>query len=150
MREHEEKRQSAYGFGHVALSDDVDRDVYEAMRLYLVKDLGLSDDVARRSRRGVGAKDRDHHRQIANCNEYPDEGADILDLGAGLGAMSEELTLRGARVVALEPGKNWAALARRRAGRHGGNFRLIEAPGEFLPLPPASVDLIVSLRVLEH
>jgi len=73
-----------------------------------------------------------------------------LDLGAGLGAMSEELLLNGAVVTALEPGAAWADLTRRRLERHGGQFRLLKAFGEAIPLPDESVDLIVSLRVLEH
>ena len=150
MTLHEENQQSAYRLGHVVASDDVDRDVYEAMRLHLVKDLGLSNDVARRR----AAEESQRKIAVATVGSLAEniqiQGADVLDLGAGLGAMSEELALRGARVVALEPGKNWADLARRRVGRHGGEFRLIEAAGESIPLPPASVDLIVSLQVLEH
>lgn len=77
-------------------------------------------------------------------------GSDVLDLGAGLGGMSEELLTRGARVTALEPGAAWANLARRRAARHNGQFGLIDAFGESIPLPAESVDLIISLQVLEH
>ncbi len=44
----------------------------------------------------------------------------------------------------------WANLARRRLERHGREFGLLAACGESIPLPPQSVDLVVSLQVLEH
>jgi SAM-dependent methyltransferase len=64
--------------------------------------------------------------------------------------MSEELVLNGAQVAALEPGWAWAALTHRRVKRHGGQFQLLNAFGESIPLPDDSVDLIISLNVLEH
>jgi SAM-dependent methyltransferase len=144
-------RQSAYHIGRAAHRDDIDQNIYDATRLYLVEDLGLDESFARiRAQQEVQRK-----VAVAAANSLSAAGvliadSDVLDLGSGLGAMSEELVLRGAHVVALEPGAAWANLTRRRAERHGGHFRLIEGFGEAIPLPDASVDLVVSLQVLEH
>ncbi|HEU5293992.1 MAG TPA: hypothetical protein VFU71_04310, partial [Burkholderiaceae bacterium] len=106
--------QSAYQVGHGAGSDDVDADVATAMRLYMEADLGLGADVAARRARA------EHARAIpkavlralaASAIDVRDRA--VLDLGAGLGAMSEELLLAGARVYALEPGEAWARLTKR-------------------------------------
>jgi len=151
MDEPSSNRQSAYHVGRVSSLSDIDQDLYDAMRLYLIDDLGLSEEVAR------ARAEQEQHRKIAvsvatslAAAGIRLDGVKALDLGAGLGAMSEELVLRGADVVSLEPGANWARLTRRRVERHGGRFRLVEAFGEDIPLAPASVDLVVSLQVLEH
>jgi len=99
---------------------------------------GQTRDIARAVLRRLAAHGVDVHGRV------------VLDLGAGLGAMSEELLLAGARVCALEPGEALAALTQRRLSRHGGEFRLIKTFGEAVPLPDRSVDLVVSLQVLEH
>lgn len=142
---------SAYHLGHRPQSDDVDRDVYEATRHYLSADLGLSDEIAR------ARAEQELQRKIAiaaldsvSTAGVPVTNVDVLDLGSGLGAVSEELIIRGARVIALEPGAAWASLTRQRVERHGGQFRLLEAFGKSIPLPASSVDLVVSLQVLEH
>lgn len=144
-------QQSAYHKGRAAISDDVDRDIYEAMYLYAVRDLGIAEEIAANrarleSKRGPAASAANDIERAG----IPIAGAAVLDLGAGLGTMSEELVLRGAHVIALEPGAAWAALTRRRVERHGHPFQLIEGFGEDVPLPDASVDLVVSLQVLEH
>jgi SAM-dependent methyltransferase len=143
--------QSAYNLARVADLDDIDRNIYEATRLYLLKDLGLNEGIA------AARAGQELHRKIA-INALDSVTAagvrisdvDVIDLGAGLGALSEELVLRGAHVTAIEPGAAWGRLTRRRVERHGRPFRLIEAVGESIPLPNASADLVVSLQVLEH
>ena len=146
-----ENQQSAYHVAHTLTGESVDHDVYEAMRLYMVADLGISEETAdRRAKQelergsAVGAA-----REVERAGIKID-GADVLDLGAGLGTMSEELLLRGANVIALEPGAAWANIVQRRLERHGKPFRLIRGFGEAIDLPDAAVDLVVSLQVLEH
>ena len=143
--------QSAYQLGHVSESKDVDADVFAAMRLYLIDDLGISADVAtQRARSELDRKiPKSVVRSLSNSGVLI-EGQSVLDLGAGLGGLSEELVLNGARVTALEPGAAWAALTTRRVERHGRPFRLLNGFGESISLPDESVDLIVSLQVLEH
>jgi SAM-dependent methyltransferase len=144
-------RQSAYNVGHAFADGDIDRDIVDAMRSYMVVDLGLPVSVAdERSTRELA---RDVPASVIRfLSEAGIDVAelDVLDLGAGLGGMSEEPILRGAHVTSLEPGEAWARLARRRIERHGRDFRLVQAFGEDIPLADASVDLVVSLQVLEH
>jgi 2-polyprenyl-3-methyl-5-hydroxy-6-metoxy-1,4-benzoquinol methylase len=144
-------RQSAYHIGLASELADVDLNIYETMRFHLSHDLGLNDEESR------ARAEQERHRSGANdaCDSLIASGvkienADVLDLGAGLGAMSEELILRGARVTSLEPGASSASLTRRRVERHNGQFTLIQCVGEAVPLPDASIDLVVSLQVLEH
>ena len=144
-------RQSAYHEAKFEHSQDVDRDVFEAERRYLVDDLGHAKERARR--RAEADLERRIPRSVAEFlmrSGIVIQGATVLDLGAGLGGVSEELMIRGARVIALEPGTEWAKLATRRATRHAGEFRMLEAYGESIPLADVSVDVIVSWRVLEH
>lgn len=144
-------QQSAYHLGRVAPSEDVDKDILEAMRVCLAVDVGLPETfAAQRARKELHRRIPKNVIRLLADNGINVAGLEALDLGAGLGAMSEELLLNGAVVTALEPGAAWADLTRRRLERHGGQFRLLNAFGEAIPLPDESVDLIVSLRVLEH
>ncbi len=89
----------------------------QAMYLYLKKDLGLDEKFCRS--RSESELDRDGAKTIVR--KFLSQGVvlrsqSVLDLGAGLGAMSEELVLQGAKTFAIEPGSAWAALAQRREG----------------------------------
>lgn len=79
----------------------------------------------------------------------PLKGALVVDLGAGLGSASVEASERGAIPIAVEPGSGWRELAfdRIRATGPGG---LVAAVGEALPFRDNSIDIVVSLMVLEH
>jgi SAM-dependent methyltransferase len=148
-----ENPQSAYHVGHLDATghEDVDADIYEAMHRYLTIDLGINDPLAEQRARQESdrAPAKSAIRDVKQCGIKID-GADVLDLGAGLGALSEELVINGANVIAIEPGAASAELVRRRVERHGKAFRLIECFGEEIPLPDSSVDLVMSLQVLEH
>ncbi len=143
--------QSAYHVGNLATSDDVDKDLYEAMQKYLTEDLGIqrSSAATRSSAELTRAIPKSVLSSLAQ-HGISVTGLQVLDLGAGLGAMSEELILSGARLVSLEPGGAWYNLTQRRLERHAVSFHLLNAFGEAIPLPDASVDLIISLQVLEH
>ncbi|HLX28642.1 MAG TPA: class I SAM-dependent methyltransferase [Casimicrobiaceae bacterium] len=148
---YEENAQSAYHTAKFGASGSVDRDIFEAMRRYLVEDLGRgSEEAFDRARSEIS---REIPRAVLawlSRSGISIEGKTVLDLGAGLGGMSEELMLRGASVLAVEPGAAFADIAKRRLERHDGSFRVIQAFGESLPMPDQSVDLVVSWRVLEH
>jgi SAM-dependent methyltransferase len=143
--------QSAYHLRRVAGSADIEDDIFEAMQAYMTVDLGIDPSVvALRARMELDRNiPKSVMRLLADAG-IDVAGIDVLDLGSGLGGMSEELILSGAIVRALEPGEAWADLTRRRVERHGGNCRVLNAFGEAIPLPDASIDLIVSLQVLEH
>jgi SAM-dependent methyltransferase len=72
------------------------------------------------------------------------DGKDVLELGCGTAYWSAWLARRGARVVGLDNSPKQLANARRFQQEFGLEFPLIHASAEAVPLPEASVDLILS------
>ena len=68
----------------------------------------------------------------------------ILENGCGVGMYVEHLSLFGGPVIGLEYDFERAAEARKNSPH------IINAAGEFVPLPPSTFDLILSHEVLEH
>ena len=90
-----DNRQSTYHLPRSQETGDVDRDIYDAMRLYLL-DLGIAASTAAER----AALEVARGPAITACDALRGagvaiEGRRVLDLGAGLGTMSEELVLRG-------------------------------------------------------
>jgi SAM-dependent methyltransferase len=115
----------------------------------MTEDLGLSESVAaeRSAAETKGASG-------CVCDEFEAIGVTlrgmcVLDLGAGLGGLSEQMVRRGARVVGIEPGAAWRRLASRRVAAWP-ECAIIGAVGEALPLADNSIDVVMSLQVLEH
>jgi SAM-dependent methyltransferase len=71
-------------------------------------------------------------------------GLDVVELGCGTAYFSAWLARRGARVVGVDPTPAQLATARRVMAETGIEFPLVEAPGEDVPLPDASFDLVLS------
>ena len=82
---------------------------------------------------------------------FPLENARVLELGSGLGSVLLEMRRRKLDAVGLEPSEEWCGIIRRRLERDGlaGNC-VVQGIGEHLPFADSSVDLVVSLQVLEH
>ncbi len=74
-------------------------------------------------------------------------GETVLDLGCGAGEFSAALVSAGAAPIAVDVAAE--ALRRARAGLAGLDTRLW-APGEPLPVPDASVDVVWAGEVIEH
>jgi SAM-dependent methyltransferase len=72
------------------------------------------------------------------------DGLDIVELGCGTAYFSAWLAKRGARVVGVDPTHAQLETARRLQHETGLEFPLIEAPGEKVPLPDASFDIVHS------
>lgn len=68
----------------------------------------------------------------------------ILENGCGVGMYAEKLAAFGGTVVGLEYDRERALEARRRSPH------VVNAAGEYLPLPSAAFDLILSHEVIEH
>jgi SAM-dependent methyltransferase len=68
----------------------------------------------------------------------------VLENGCGVGMYVEKLTNLGARVIGLEYDFERTVEAR------VNSERIINAAGEFIPLPSSTFDLILSHEVIEH
>ena len=75
-------------------------------------------------------------------------GTDVLDIGCGSGALVRELCARGARARGLEISE--AQLAGARERDPDGPDRYLVGRAEALPLPDASLDIVVFMRALHH
>ncbi len=71
-------------------------------------------------------------------------GLDVVELGCGTAYFSAILAKKGARPVAVDPTPAQLATAWRLQDETGIRFPLVEAPGERVPLPDASFDLVLS------
>ncbi|MEM9049852.1 MAG: bifunctional 2-polyprenyl-6-hydroxyphenol methylase/3-demethylubiquinol 3-O-methyltransferase UbiG [Pseudomonadota bacterium] len=79
------------------------------------------------------------------------KGADILDLGAAGGFMSEALHDRGARVTGIDPAAQAIAAATAHARQTGREtIRYDVGVGEALPYQDRRFDAVVCVDVLEH
>lgn len=145
------KSQSAYEQGRISdTGNSLDALVESAMYRYLREDLGLSEEIARK--RAAAEITGEHATAICDWCEASGlsfRGKRVLELGSGLGGVSVELVKRGAQLVSIEPGAAWRDLAARRV-RAVGQGDVIGAFGECIPLADNSVDLIISMQVLEH
>ncbi len=70
-------------------------------------------------------------------------GSRIGDLGAGVGHLALPLAERGFDVVAIEPAQAMLDRLRAAAIGRGVALRALHATAEALPLPPASLDLVL-------
>jgi ubiquinone/menaquinone biosynthesis C-methylase UbiE len=99
---------------------------------------------------------RELSRKIASraLNSLAARGIEIsrirmMDLGAGLGTVSEEASFRGATPVAIEPGSGFREITLERIRRSGSGV-VVAAMAETLPFHDSSFDGVVSIQVLEH
>ncbi len=74
------------------------------------------------------------------------EGADIVDIGSGTGALCRALNAKGANVTGIEPSAEAVAIAR----DEGSGPRYLEGTTEELNLPARSFDLVIFCTSLHH
>lgn len=113
----------------------------------LVRDAYLGRDVA------------DSWRRFATSAEFHEvlgllggrlADATVVDLGAGIGIAAAAFSAAGARrVIAVEPDAS-DEVGRGAIARGGNGFEVLDAMGEDLPLPDASVDIVYLRQVLHH
>jgi len=68
----------------------------------------------------------------------------VLEDGCGVGMYADKLSALGATVIGLEYDRERAAEARTRSPL------ILNAAGEFIPLPASTMDLVLSHEVIEH
>ena len=73
-----------------------------------------------------------------------------LDIGCGGGLLSEEFARIGYQVTGIDPSVASIRVAVSHARQSGYEIAYIVAPGEALPFPDASFDLVYCCDVLEH
>lgn len=77
-------------------------------------------------------------------------GLRVLDVGCGGGLLAEELAALGCVVSGVDPSPGSIATAERHAAAGGLTIDYRIGPGEALPYPAASFDLVTCVDVLEH
>jgi ubiquinone/menaquinone biosynthesis C-methylase UbiE len=109
--------------------------------------LGPEDYVRWRSSEIGRITDAPEHRLVLElAGDVRDR--DVLDVGCGDGTYAVELAERGARVRAVDPSEPMLAAARARAEGCGARIAFEKGRAQALPLPDASVDLVVAVTVL--
>ena len=90
--------------------------------------------------------------RLAYFDRYVDDwhGKEVLDLGCGGGFMAEALAQRGASVVGVDPAEDAILAAQRHAASMGLLIAYSRGTAERIPLEDDSVDIVVSVDVLEH
>jgi SAM-dependent methyltransferase len=83
-------------------------------------------------------------RLLAEQGAGPVVGRSVLDLGAGFGALALYFAHLGAEVVAVDPNEQRLQVAVTIAARRGLPVRPVIAHARSLPLPDASIDLVVA------
>ncbi len=87
---------------------------------------------------------------IKNLRQWIDfQNKTVLDLGCGFGYFELACPAEVKELVGLEPDSLEASMASELTESQK-NCRIIEGVGENIPLPEASIDVIVSFSVLEH
>lgn len=90
--------------------------------------------------------------RLAYFDRHVDDwhGKEVLDLGCGGGFMAEALAQRGASVVGVDPAEDAILAAQRHAASMGLLITYSRGTAERIPLEDDSVDIVVSVDVLEH
>lgn len=133
-------------------NDDLNARILKAIQ-HMDSKLGVGEQITRQS----FEKELSRKTAVAALNRLAYEGvtiegASVLDLGAGLGKLSVEAALRGAKPVAVEPGHGMGKIIfeRLKSERDALSGSVVMAAGEQLPFRGGTFDVVVSLQVLEH
>jgi SAM-dependent methyltransferase len=81
---------------------------------------------------------------LAQCGALPAQ-AEVADVGAGTGLLTQALLLRGHRVVAIEPNDEMRRACDRWLGTQPG-YRSLNGRAEAIGLPDRSVDLLTAAQ----
>jgi len=100
---------------------------------------------------GINAARLDYLRRVLKRERGGEPaGARLLDVGCGIGLVSEPLARLGYAVTGIDPSPHSLELARERAARAGLAIGYRVGRGEDLPYPDASFEVVTCCDVLEH
>lgn len=138
---------------HIEGKNSVESAIQESVFNYVHDQLGWS--VEETKRRATKKLTREIPQGIFDNlrrrREWELEGSSLIDVGAGQGGGVLEALHRGADAHGVEPGPEFAVLAKRRLNEDGFNpERIHQSGGESLPFADGSFDYAISLQVLEH
>lgn len=85
-------------------------------------------------------------------NHYDIKDKLILDVGCGIGGFVVQLGLRGAKVIGIEPSKEYSIIVQKRIGKYNlkDTCQCIRDSGELLPFLDDTFDYVICFSVLEH
>lgn len=85
-------------------------------------------------------------------NHYDVRNKSILDVGCGIGGFVVQLGLNGAKVIGVEPSREYSIITQKRITKYGlkDKCQCITTRGELLPFPEDTFDYVICLSVLEH
>ncbi len=85
-------------------------------------------------------------------NHYDIRNKSILDVVCGLGGFVVQLGLNGAKVIGVEPGREYSIITQKRIVKYGlkKQCQCAAGQGEFLPFLDDKFDYVISLSTLEH
>lgn len=95
-----------------------------------------------------GAVDRIEKALVIAAAE-PNPGEDALDLGAGTGQLSLQLSRLGLNVIGLDLSPGMLAVAEAKAAAQGLACRFLRGDAAHLPFPAESLNLVTALTALE-
>jgi 2-polyprenyl-6-hydroxyphenyl methylase/3-demethylubiquinone-9 3-methyltransferase len=91
-----------------------------------------------------------YFRQILTARKIDPRGKRALDVGCGGGLLAEEVARLGCRVTGIDPSAASILVARTHAAQKGHDITYRVAPGEAIPYPAGTFDLVYCCDVLEH
>jgi 2-polyprenyl-3-methyl-5-hydroxy-6-metoxy-1,4-benzoquinol methylase len=85
-------------------------------------------------------------------NHYDIKDKLILDVGCGIGGFVVQLGLRGAKVIGIEPSREYSIIVQKRIGKYNlkDTCQCIRDSGELLPFLDDTFDYVICFSVLEH
>ncbi|NDC83849.1 class I SAM-dependent methyltransferase, partial [bacterium] len=92
----------------------------------------------------------EHETIAATLAQYPIPNATLMDLGCGFGRLFDAYYSHARQFILLDYATNMLEQATERLSKYSDQITFIQGDARSVPLPDASVDIIVSIRTLHH
>ena len=76
-------------------------------------------------------------------------GVQVLDVGCGTGIYTQELLMKGARVIGMDISPEMLSIAKYKTERFGDQVCFLEADAGNMPFPDSQFDVVVSVTAME-